>query len=64
MDDCCLYWILQVIRNGQWIDTAINSKDKSVVETKTIGARVGTYRIIQRSIKDDRAIGKPVPKCC
>jgi hypothetical protein len=64
VDDCCLYWILQVHKNGQWIDTTINSKLESEVKAKTIGVKKGTYRIIQRSIKDDKALGKPVPKCC
>lgn len=65
MDDCCNYYILQ-IKNaaGNWIDTTINSKELSEVSLVAGKYPTGSTRIILRSIKEDRAKGRRVPKCC
>ncbi len=46
------------------MDTSINSKELSDVNEVVVKYPPGSTRIILRSIKEDRAKGRRVPKCC
>ncbi len=60
-----VYWVLQILRQGQWYDTPINNKDKSIVARETLGLKEGSYRLIERFLNEDILLGKRVvKKCC
>ncbi len=68
-EDCCYYYVLQFKNQANiWLDTSLNSKILSEVtqfeveyKSNHIGAQT---RIQQRNIKDDRNLGRKVPRCC
>jgi len=68
MTDCCVYYLAQIKSRGIWVDLGSQSKDLSQVN-KEIAQYLSSHgwaetRIIQRSVKDDRAAGRKVPRCC
>lgn len=60
-----VYFILQIFKQGQWIDTPIVNSNRLVVDKESIGLKEGSYRIIERFLNEDILVGKRVyRKCC
>jgi len=68
MSECCNYFLVEIKSGSKWVNIGIQSKEMteiiSALENWFSENGKKEYRIVQRSIEQDRALGKRVPRCC
>ena len=64
MSNCCIYFIVEVLRGNIWISTGFSSKSMKEINSYISQNNLTNTRIVQRSVESDRAKGLRTPKCC